>query len=256
MAASDSSVALVTGGSRGIGRAIAQHLAARGTRVALHYRAQASAAHEVLASLPANTAGPHAAFSADVADPADCEKLIGDVVAQFGRLDVLINNAGIYKDDAITSSTYAEWQDIWQRTLATNLTGPANLIFLAVQHMRAGRSGRIINITSRAAFRGELTAQSYAASKAGLNILGQSLAQALAPDGIHVFTIAPGWIDTDMATASLTGPIRDRVLAQHPLGRVGTADEIGHTAAWLALEAPANLTGCIIDANGASYLRT
>ncbi|MBA4138791.1 MAG: 3-oxoacyl-ACP reductase [Opitutus sp.] len=253
MAAANSPVVLVTGGSRGIGRGIAQHLARRDARVALHYANNSAAAHETLASLAGDG---HALFAADVADPAACEKLIADVLAHFGRLDVLINNAGVYEDDAIKAASYADWQRVWRRTLDTNLVGPANLTYLAVQHMRARRSGRIVNITSRAAFRGELTAQSYAASKAGLNILGQSLAQALAPDNIHVFTIAPGWIDTDMATASLTGPNAAQVLAQHPLGRVGTADELGATAAWLALEAPANLTGCIIDANGASYLRT
>lgn len=253
MAAANPPVILVTGASRGIGRAIARELAARGARVAVHYAARAAAAEETLASM-AGTG--HALFAADVADPAACERLVADVIARFGRLDVLINNAGVYEDDAIRTASYAEWQRVWRRTLDTNLTGPANLTYLAVRQMRAQGGGRVVNITSRAAFRGELTAQAYAASKAGLNIFGQSLAQALAPDGIHVFTIAPGWIDTDMATASLTGPNRDRVLAQHPLGRVGTADEIGATAAWLALEAPANLTGCIIDANGASYLRT
>jgi 3-oxoacyl-[acyl-carrier protein] reductase len=253
MAAANPPVALVTGASRGIGRAIAVALAARGARVAVHYAARAAAAEETLAALSGDG---HAAFAADVADPAACERLVAEVATRFGRLDVLVNNAGIYEDDAIRTASYADWQRVWRRTLDTNLAGPANLTYLAVQRMRAQGGGRIINITSRAAFRGELTAQAYAASKAGLNILGQSLAQALAPDGIHVFTIAPGWIDTDMATTSLTGPNREKVLAQHPLGRVGTADEIGATAAWLALEAPANLTGCIIDANGASYLRT
>jgi 3-oxoacyl-[acyl-carrier protein] reductase len=253
MAAANPPVVLVTGASRGIGRAIARHLAQRGARVALHYAANEAAARAALSELPGDG---HALFRADVADPGACEQLVAGVIAQFGRLDVLINNAGVYEDDAITSASYAEWQRVWRRTIDTNLIGPANLSYLAVQHFRARGGGRIVNITSRAAFRGELTAQSYAASKAALNITGQSLARALGADHIHVFTIAPGWIDTEMATAALTGPGAADVLAQHPLGRVGTADEMGATAAWLALEAPANLTGCIIDANGASYLRT
>ena len=253
MATSPTPVILVTGASRGIGRAIAQHLARRGARVALHYANNEAAARDTLASLPGSG---HALFRADVADPAACERLVADVLAHFGRLDTLINNAGIYEDDAITTASYAEWQRVWRRTLDTNLVGPANLTFLAVQHFRArGGGGRIVNITSRAAYRGELTAQSYAASKAALNITGQSLARALGADRICVFAIAPGWIDTEMATAALTGPGAKDVLAQHPLGRVGTADEIGATAAWLALEAPENLTGCVLDANGASYLR-
>ncbi|MBX3738660.1 MAG: SDR family oxidoreductase [Candidatus Didemnitutus sp.] len=253
MAAALPPVTLVTGASRGIGRAIAQHLAKRGARVALHYASNDTAARDTLASLAGEG---HALFRADVSDPAACERLVADVVARFGRLDVLVNNAGIYEDDSIKTASYSEWQRVWRRTLDTNLLGPANLTFLAVQHFRLRGGGRIVNITSRAAFRGELTAQSYAASKAALNITGQSLARALGADNIHVFTVAPGWIDTEMATAALTGPGAADVLAQHPLGRVGTADEMGTTVAWLALEAPANLTGCIIDANGASYLRT
>lgn len=252
MAAQLPPVVLVTGASRGIGRTIAQHLARRGARVAVHYASNEAAARDTLATLSGEG---HALFRADVADPAACERLVADVLARFGQLDVLINNAGIYEDDSIKSASYAEWQRVWRRTLDTNLVGPANLSYLAVQHYRTRGGGRIVNITSRAAFRGELTAQSYAASKAGLNITGQSLARALGADHIHVFTLAPGWIDTEMAAAALTGPGAADVLAQHPLGRVGTADEIGATATWLALDAPANLTGTVIDANGASYLR-
>ncbi|MBI5423016.1 MAG: SDR family oxidoreductase [Opitutae bacterium] len=253
MAAQLPPVVLVTGASRGIGRGIAQHLAKHDARVALHYASNDTAARDTLASLAGDG---HALFRADVADPAACERLVADVIAHFGRLDVLVNNAGVYEDDSIKTASYAEWQRVWRRTIDTNLLGPANLTYLAVQHFRTRGGGRIVNITSRAAFRGELTAQSYAASKAALNITGQSLARALGADHIHVFTVAPGWIDTDMAVAALTGPGAADVLAQHPLGRVGTADEMGATVAWLALDAPANLTGCIIDANGASYLRT
>lgn len=253
MAATLPPVALVTGASRGIGRAAAQHLAARGFRVAVHYHRNADAAREVVAALPGTG---HAVVAADVADPVQCEALIGAVLQHFGELEVLVNNAGIFEEHDIRQVSAANWARAWERTLAANLLGPAHLIFHAVQYMRPRRRGRIINVTSRGAFRGEPTAPAYGASKAALNSFGQSMARALAPDSIYFFTLAPGWIDTDMATASLTGPGAADVLAQHPLGRVGTPAEMGEIIGWLASDAPANMTGCIIDANGASYLRT
>ncbi len=262
-AVSKSPVALVTGASRGIGRAIAQKLAARDLRVAVHYHRNRALAEGVLASLPG--AG-HALFQADLADPAACAGLIAAVKKKFGRLDVLVNNAGRYEDHDPRKVSFAGWKKSWQRTIDANLTGPAHLAYLAAQLMvrqQAGAEGetafgrgRIINITSRGAFRGEPTAPAYGASKAALNSFGQSLAKALAPDRIYVYAIAPGWVDTDMAKASLTGPNRAEVMAQHPLGRVATPGEVADTAAWLALDAPATMTGCIIDINGASYLRT
>jgi NAD(P)-dependent dehydrogenase (short-subunit alcohol dehydrogenase family) len=121
--------------------------------------------------------------------------------------------------------------------------------------MREHGGGRIINISSRGAFRGERSAPAYGASKAGLNALGQSLAKALAHDNILVFTVAPGWVDTEMAAAHLHGPRREEILRDIPLGRVATAAEVAETTTWLALEAPASMTGSIIDINGASYLR-
>lgn len=253
MAAELSPVVLVTGASRGIGRAAAQHLAARGFRVAVHYHQNADAAREVVAALPGTG---HAVVAADVSDPVQCEALIAAVLQHFGELDVLVNNAGIFEEHDIRHVSAANWSRAWERTLAANLLGPAHLIFHAVQYMRPRRRGRVINVTSRGAFRGEPTAPAYGASKAALNSFGQSMARALAADSIYFYTLAPGWIDTDMAASSLTGPGAADVLAQHPLGRVGTPEEMGEVIGWLATDAPANMTGCIIDANGASYLRT
>ncbi|MBI3886538.1 MAG: SDR family oxidoreductase [Opitutae bacterium] len=253
MAAAISPVALVTGASRGIGRAAAQKLAARGVRVALNYHRNEAAAREALASLPGTG---HAIFQADVSDPAACAALIDGVVARCGRLDVLVNNAGLFEEHDPRTVDFATWEKSWRRTMAANLHGPAHLAFLAAQVMRPRGAGRIVNITSRGAFRGEPTAPAYGASKAGLNSFGQSLSKALAPDKIYVYTIAPGWVDTDMAKDSLTGPNRAEVLAQHPLGRVATPEEVADTIAWLALDAPAAMTGAILDLNGASYLRT
>jgi 3-oxoacyl-[acyl-carrier protein] reductase len=174
-----------------------------------------------------------------------------------------VNNAGTYGDHAPLTTTYAQWQDAWQHTLAANLVGPANLCHLAANAMAAatlrdaafGR-GRIVNISSRGAFRGEPDAPAYGASKAGLNSLSQSLAKALAPNGVHVFCLAPGWVETDMAADYLAGPRGAEILAQHPLGRVASVDEIARTVVFCALDAPAAMTGSIIDINGASYLRT
>jgi 3-oxoacyl-[acyl-carrier protein] reductase len=254
-------VALVTGASRGIGTAIALALAARGARVALHYHTHRAAAEAVLARLPA--AG-HALVGADLADPAATFAMWDEVTARLGPTDIVVNNAGVYFDHPPLTTDYAAWQDAWQRTLATNLVGPANLSLLAAQSMAAraapvdaqfGR-GRIVNVSSRGAFRGEPDAPAYAASKAGLNALSQSLAKAVAVRAVYVYCIAPGWVETEMATAHLAGPDGAAIVAQHPLGRVNRVDEVANAVAYCALDAPAAMTGGVIDVNGASYLRT
>lgn len=249
----------MTGASRGIGRVIAQQLAQRGVRVALHYRNNRKAVDETLASLPG--AG-HAGFAADLSDPAQASQLWKRVAETLGAVNILINNAGLYIFHPPLKTSYDAWQFAWQHTLATNLVGPANLSALAAQGMAAcpldgefGR-GRIINISSRGAFRGEPDAPAYAASKAGLNALSQSLAKALAPEAIYVYCVAPGWVETEMATSHLEGPDGPAILAQHPLGRVNRSDEVASAAVYCALDAPAAMTGCVIDVNGASYLRT
>ena len=249
----------MTGASRGIGRVIAQQLAQRGVRVALHYRNNRKAVDETLASLPG--AG-HASFAADLSDPAQASQLWKRVAETLGAVNILINNAGLYIFHPPLKTSYDAWQFAWQHTLATNLIGPANLSALAAQGMAAypldgefGR-GRIVNISSRGAFRGEPDAPAYAASKAGLNALSQSLAKALAPAAIYVYCVAPGWVETEMATSHLEGPDGPAILAQHPLGRVNRSDEVASAAVYCALDAPAAMTGCVIDVNGASYLRT
>ena len=253
--------ALVTGASRGIGRAIATQLAGRGCRVAVHFQKNQAAAAATLAALDGTG---HASFAADIAEAAEVERLWREVTAAFGRVDIVVNNAGIYEYHAPLETDYAAWQRAWQRTLAANLSGPANLAHLAANAMAAaggpfdpahGR-GRIVNISSRGAFRGEPRAPAYGASKAGLNSLSQSLARALAPQRVYVFCLAPGWVETEMAAEHLAGPRGAEILADQPLGRVATADEIARTAAFCALDAPPAMTGCIIDVNGASYLRT
>jgi NAD(P)-dependent dehydrogenase (short-subunit alcohol dehydrogenase family) len=253
-------VALVTGASRGIGAVIAAHLAARGVRIALHYRSRKSDAVAVLAKLPG--AG-HAAFASDFADLEAPSRLWREVTIQMGSVDILVNNAGLFLDHPPLTTSYESWRSAWTLTLGANLIGPANLSLLAAQSMnqrepvdpRFGR-GRIVNISSRGAFRGEPDSPAYGASKAGLNSLSQSLAKALAPRSIFVYCLAPGWVETDMAHTHLTGAAGADILAQHPLGRVSQPEEIANAAVYCAMDAPAAMTGGVIDVNGASYLRT
>jgi NAD(P)-dependent dehydrogenase (short-subunit alcohol dehydrogenase family) len=182
----------------------------------------------------------------------------------LGRIDVLVNNAGIFADHPPLTTDFAAWEAAWRRIIGANLLGPANLSLLAAQAMAAqpespdrswGR-GRIVNISSRGAFRGEPDTPAYGASKAGLNSLSQSLAKALAARAVYVYCLAPGFVETDMAASHLAGPGGADILAQHPLGRITMPDEVARTAVFCALDAPAAMTGSIIDVNGASYLRT
>jgi 3-oxoacyl-[acyl-carrier protein] reductase len=246
-------VALVTGASRGIGRAIAQQLAARGVRVAVHFHRNRAAAETACAALPGDG---HQIFPADLASVDQAERLWHEVAAAFGAVTLLINNAGMWELHPPLATDPAAWRTVWERTIATNLLGPAQLTLLAAQAMARAGGGRIVNISSRGAFRGEPDAPAYGASKAGLNALGQSLARALAPHGVYVYGVAPGWVETDLTSEHLASPAGAEVLAQHPLGRVTTADEVARAAVFCALDAPAAMTGAILDINGASYLRT
>jgi len=250
--------ALVTGGSRGIGAACAHALAAAGLRVVVHYARDAAAAERVRAALPGSG---HHIVQADLAagDAATCRALIDAAVARLGALDVLINNAGLYEEHPWHDQTEAAWSAVWQRTLALNLLAPAHLSFHAAVHMAARtpkeRGGRLVFIGSRGAFRGEPDAPAYGASKAGLHSFAQSTAQALARDGVLSFVVAPGFVATDMAREVLEGPRGAAVRAQSPLDRVTTPEEVAAVVRFCATEAPAAMTGTIIDVNGASYLR-
>jgi 3-oxoacyl-[acyl-carrier protein] reductase len=253
-------VALVTGASRGIGRVIALQLAQRGVRVAVHYRNNAAAAQTTVAQLPGSG---HAAFNADLADRTATSDLWRRVCERFGCVDVLVNNAGVYVEHSPLKVDEKSWLANWEATLAANLIGPAHLSLLAAQDMdrREARSassgrGRIVNISSRGAFRGEPEAPAYGASKAGMNAMSQSMAKALAPRAIYVYCVAPGWVETEMAAEHLTGPGGAAILEQHPLGRVNQPEEVAAAAVYCALDAPAAMTGGVIDVNGASYLRT
>jgi 3-oxoacyl-[acyl-carrier protein] reductase len=243
---------LVTGASRGIGRSIAAIFAAGKVRVALHYNQNKKAAGETLAGLPGDG---HRLYQANIADAASTEKMITNVIREMGPIDILVNNAGIFEEYAFDELTYQTWQETWQRTVNCNLVGAANTCFLVANHMIDRGGGKIINISSRGAFRGEPRAPAYGASKAGLNAMSQSLAQALAPYNIYVYVVAPGFIKTDMTEKMLVGKQGDKIKNQSPLGRIGYAEEVARTVLFLAGEGTDYLTGAIIDVNGASYLR-
>lgn len=244
---------LVSGASRGIGREIATLFAAAGARVAVHYNRDKAAATETVEQL---AGADHIITQANLADADAVQAMVDNVISQMGELNIVINNAGIYDLHSAVDATYDEWQAAWTHTIGVNLLGPANLTFCAVQQMRVQGGGRIVNVSSRGAFRGEPDAPAYAASKAGLNAMGQSLAKKLAPEGIFIHTVAPGFVETEMAAAILAGPEGDDIRNQSPLGRVAMPDEVARTVLFLASQGTEFLTGCVVDVNGASYLRT
>lgn len=246
-------VVLITGASRGIGRAVAYAFAQEGARIAIHYHSQQAAAEDTRRLLDGSG---HRLFRADVSQPAETERLITSVVSEMGALNVLVNNAGVFFEHSLPEITSTEWQQAWETTLRTNLFGPANLMYFAAHHMIASGGGRIVNISSRGAFRGEPDAPAYGASKAGLNALSQSLAKRLAPHGVYVTVVAPGFVETDMAAEHLSGPEGDAIRNQSPFGRVALPEEVARAALFLASPGTEFMSGCILDVNGASYLRT
>ncbi len=249
----DGKVALITGSSRGIGKAAALLFAESGARIAVHYHRNRAAADRTLSQLEGQG---HMAFQANVSDPEQTESLVSEVVSKMGSLDILVNNAGIFEDHPIADVSFDSWRGAWSRTLDVNLLGPANLCYWAAKYMIERGGGRIVNVSSRGAFRGEPDAPAYGASKAGLNAMSQSLAKALAPHGIFVCVVAPGFVQTDMASTVLDGPEGDAIRAQSPLNRVATAEEVARAVVFLASEGTEFMTGCIVDVNGASYLRS
>jgi NAD(P)-dependent dehydrogenase (short-subunit alcohol dehydrogenase family) len=218
--------------------------------VAVHYAASRSRAEALLADLPGDG---HVLAEADLADPEAVRAMVDGAAEALGSIDVLVNNAGIVAPHAIDEVSYEDWRRAWRDVLAVNLVGPANVCWCAVRHM--GRGGRIVNVSSRGAFRGEPSMPAYGASKAGIIALGQSLARALGPRGIAVTSVAPGFTDTDMAAEALAGGERARREAESPLGRVATAEEVAAAIVYLASPEAELASGSVLDVNGASYLR-
>jgi 3-oxoacyl-[acyl-carrier protein] reductase len=244
---------LITGASRGIGRECAVQFAEAGAKVAVHYANNEAAADETLALLKGEG---HIKVRAELANPDEISAMVETVILQMGRLDILVNNAGIYEEHKADEVDYETWQHWWQRIMAVNLFGAANAIYCAAQHMMDNGGGRIVNVSSRGAFRGEPEAPAYGASKAAMNSMGQSLAKSLAPHNIFIATVAPGWVETDMAKDYLDSPAGELIRNQSPLNRVATPAEVAYAVLFLASEQAAFMTGAILDVNGASYLRT
>ena len=246
-------VVLVTGASRGIGKATAELFAASGATVIVHCHKNKEIAESVCSSLKGTG---HFTVQADMGDPGEVEAMVNTVIGRAGRIDILVNNAGIFEELDMTGIASEEFKAYWDRTIAVNLTGPALLSNLAARQMIAQGGGKIVNVTSRGAFRGEPDSWAYGAAKAGLNSVGQSMAKLLAPKNVYVFTIAPGYVDTDMAAPFFAGPDGQQRLAQSPMNRAAQPSEIARAIVMLAADGNEYMTGCILDMNGASYLRT
>lgn len=236
--------ALVTGGSRGIGRAVCLELARQGARVAVNYAGNAAAAEETVKACEAQ--GVEAfAIQADVADAAACEAMVKEVLTRFGRLDILVNNAGVTRDGLMPMMKEADWDAV----LDTNLKGAFHCMKAVYRPMMKQKYGRIVNLTSIVGLRGNAGQANYAASKAGLIGLTKSMAKELAARNVTVNAVAPGFIDTDM-TAALPEKAREAMLTTIPMGRLGQAEDVAKAVAFFAGDESAYVTGQVLCVDG------
>jgi NAD(P)-dependent dehydrogenase (short-subunit alcohol dehydrogenase family) len=242
-------VILVTGASRGMGRETAVRLAEAGAAVGVNYRSGENEARELVAQI-----GPSRALAvrADVGNAEEVRTMIDAVVARFGRLDVLVNNAAIFDLNPFDGDDFEAWQRGWKRTFDVNVYGAANAAFLAMRVMRRQGGGKIINVASRAAFRGETEFADYGASKAALVNFTRSIARGCAKDNIVASCVAPGFIETEMARSELEAHYED-IVNQIPLRRVGTVDDVAAVIVFLASAMADYLNGVTIDINGGSW---
>ena len=243
---------LVTGASRGIGAAVAREFAAAGDRVAVHYVRSRAAAEAVAESLPG---GPHVVVGADLGDASAVEAMVDEAAAALEGLEVLINNAAIYVAHDVISSSYDEWCAVWEQTLRVDLLGTATVTWCAVRHMLKGGTGRIVNVSSSGAYRGERRAPAYGAAKGGLIAFSNALARALAEHRIAVTTVVPSWTETDMAADSLEGPRADAIRSESPFARIATPVDVAKAVLYLASPEAEFASGTTLHVNGASYLR-
>lgn len=248
---------LVTGASRGIGRAVAAAFAARGDRVAVHYR---SARDEARATLQSLAGTGHVLVGGDVGDPDAAQEVAETAIRELGGVDVLVNNAAIAPGPEnrhpVIGTGYADWQRQWRRMLDVDLLGAANVTYHVANHLiERGQPGAIVNVGSRGAFRGEPDHPAYGAAKAALHAFGQSMAVALAPHQISVTSVAPGFVSSERQQPKLDGPSGEALRSQSPFGRVGTPEEVAAAVVYLASPEAMWSSGTILDLNGASHLR-
>jgi NAD(P)-dependent dehydrogenase (short-subunit alcohol dehydrogenase family) len=244
---------LITGGSRGIGKATAIAFAEKGANVGINFLSNTEEAYKTLEELPGEG---HQMFQADIAQKDNCQNLVSAFISHYGQLDVLVNNAGISIFHEIDNVDFDEWTNAWENTFKTNLFAAANMTYCAAQAMMKSGGGRIINVSSRGSFRGEPTKPAYGASKAALNAMTQSLAKKLAPHHIYLGVVAPGFTETEMAAVTLTPAERENLLRESPFQRMAQPKEVAHAILFLASEGAEYSSGTIIDVNGASYLRS
>jgi len=241
-------IALVTGSSRGIGRETAIRLASAGAHVAVNYHRSEAEALEVVREI-GETAMP---VRADVSSPVQAKQMVNAVLDRFGRIDILVNNAATFAMNPFDADDYNAWQRGWHRTFELNVFGAANAAFLAMRSMRQHGGGKIINVASRAAFRGETEFADYGASKAALVNLTRSIARACAKDNIIASCVAPGFIETEMARSELEAH-REDIINQIPLRRVGSVSDVAAVILFLASPLADYLNGVTIDVNGGSW---
>ncbi|MFH9727601.1 SDR family NAD(P)-dependent oxidoreductase [Streptomyces sp. NPDC017254] len=245
---------LVSGASRGLGRAVAQAFAANGDRVAVHFASRGDDARATLESLDGTG---HTLVGGDLADPSGAVTVVDTAAEALGGIDVLVNNAAVNLRHPLPETPYEEWVAVWQQHVSVNLLATAHLSHLAARRMiDQGTGGRIVNIGSRGAFRGEPDHPAYGATKAAVHALGQSLAVSLAPYGIAVASVAPGFFATERVASRLEGSEGAAIRAQSPFDRVAEPAEIAAAVVWLASPAAEWSSGTILDLNGASHLRS
>lgn len=240
----DGKIAVVTGASRGIGRAIALELASRGAFVVVNYNGSKDRAEEVKKEIEA-AGGKAEVYQCNVSDFEKCQAFIQDVIKTYGRLDILVNNAGITRDGLLMKMSEADFDSV----IETNLKGTFNTIRFASRQMLKQRSGRIINMSSVVGIAGNAGQANYASSKAGVIGLTKAVARELASRGITVNAIAPGFIETEM-TEVLSDAVKEASVAQIPLGRFGKPEDIAKTAAFLASDDVGYITGQVIQVDG------
>lgn len=249
---------LVTGASRGIGRAVATAFAARGDRVAVHFGTREDDARATLAALPGTG---HVLIGGDLSLPDAAREIVSGTVARLGGVDVLVNNAAVAPGPEnrhpVAEVGFDAWQRAWRTMTEVDLLAPADLTYHVARHLIGrGTGGAVVNIGSRGAFRGEPDHPAYGAAKAALHAFGQSMALALAPHDIAVSSVAPGFVATERQADRVAGPDGEALRAQSPFGRVGTPEEVAAAVLYLASPEARWASGTVLDLNGASHLRT